>query len=633
MMADIADIILAIEQYLAKTGKGKSYLADKIAEVFESDDSPFNVNGTALTELRNNILDMNKNMSQNSKHIDKMSRGLQSFAAKLKNIKLPDQKSLDFSGFGEITQKLQNFGTIIDKASQNLTSQNLGKEKAVKEKVTLDVNVQSFSNSALKILSKRIKEDSPEKNTTIVNNINREKEEGSILGSIFKTIFGGVALLAGAGFIAKFLETPQGLKMKEYFKEGFSKFAKIAKPYLDAAWNWLKEKMPPLFDTLLDYVVTGAKALGNLTIEFFKSTFNFFGLKGMLGPQFQGVAVLLTKAIYYGVSKIGKGLLNFFSFGVFGKIENLMYRSFKFIGGHVEKFGEMINGFITKIASKGGTFGKVLAPVGKLLSGTLFKTIGKQLMKRIPIIGSFISFKDAYDRFQQGDYIGGFLSVGSGLANFVPGIGTVISIGIDLLNAFIDYKASETSKSKGAMIVDFLSGIRDKIWNGLRDLLGDLLESLNPVNWFKADSNDTRSLYERMKSSVSSWFSSDSPTPTPAPPTQHTAPTTTTSPNVSPVSKIVEPISEVNEISLIKTSEQIETLNKKFDQWISLMEQGFITVAGASVQGSNQITNAVLATANSGNSGSASGPVIVNTQDPITQYRIRAQRAIEYNSR
>jgi hypothetical protein len=88
MMADIADIILAIEQYLAKTGKGKSYLADKIAEVFESDDSPFNVNGTALTELRNNILDMNKNMSQNSKHIDKMSRGLQSFAAKLKNTKI-----------------------------------------------------------------------------------------------------------------------------------------------------------------------------------------------------------------------------------------------------------------------------------------------------------------------------------------------------------------------------------------------------------------------------------------------------------------------------------------------------------------------------------------------------------------
>jgi len=74
--------------------------------------------------------------------------------------------------------------------------------------------------------------------------------------------------------------------------------------------------------------------------------------------------------------------------------------------------------------------------IAKALGKQVF---GKWLMKRIPIIGLGIGLYEAYNRFSNGNIIGGLLALASGVASTVPGLGTGISILIDAANAGLDY--------------------------------------------------------------------------------------------------------------------------------------------------------------------------------------------------
>jgi hypothetical protein len=91
--------------------------------------------------------------------------------------------------------------------------------------------------------------------------------------------------------------------------------------------------------------------------------------------------------------------------------------------------------------------------IGKGLKGTLatggkllFKGLSKTALKAIPLIGSIISFSDAWGRFKEGEYAQGIIDIGAGLAAFVPGIGTGLSIGLSIMNAIIDFKSPEEKK-------------------------------------------------------------------------------------------------------------------------------------------------------------------------------------------
>ena len=62
-------------------------------------------------------------------------------------------------------------------------------------------------------------------------------------------------------------------------------------------------------------------------------------------------------------------------------------------------------------------------------------TAGSKLMKvfkRIPIIGALISFGFAVKRAMDGDWWGAGAEIVSGLASFIPGVGTAVSVGIDV---------------------------------------------------------------------------------------------------------------------------------------------------------------------------------------------------------
>ena len=70
------------------------------------------------------------------------------------------------------------------------------------------------------------------------------------------------------------------------------------------------------------------------------------------------------------------------------------------------------------------------------------------MLKKLPLIGTIISFGYAFTRFKSGDVFGGMLDIASGLASLVPGIGTVLSIGIDVFSAMRDIKTPQEERVK-----------------------------------------------------------------------------------------------------------------------------------------------------------------------------------------
>jgi len=154
----------------------------------------------------------------------------------------------------------------------------------------------------------------------------------------------------------------------------------------------------------------------------------------------------------------------------------------KFLGQSFAKLGKFLLGGVAKIGSK--VFGKIGA------SG-LFKMMAKflkgfaKVFKRIPVIGTILSIAFAYSRFKRGDIVGGTIDVLSGLAGLVdlvlPGVGTAMSIGLDILNAVLDSKADQGAgkppKNKLTILKDMASSVGTWIWD--RRMHIPILSSVN----------------------------------------------------------------------------------------------------------------------------------------------------------
>jgi hypothetical protein len=117
------------------------------------------------------------------------------------------------------------------------------------------------------------------------------------------------------------------------------------------------------------------------------------------------------------------------------------------------------------IGAGGGVGGGLLA---KLLP-KIFK-VGKAVFKRIPIIGSLFSFYEAYKHFQKGgidSIIFGLLDVVAGIAYMVPGIGTAIGLGVDVLSYFLQNKAEEYKEESGS--TSFFGSLFDQVTTWLSE--------------------------------------------------------------------------------------------------------------------------------------------------------------------
>ena len=185
------------------------------------------------------------------------------------------------------------------------------------------------------------------------------------------------------------------------------------------------------------------------------------------GPL-KGFLKILAKGGIIGGIKLfaataGKSLKKFGK--LFAKIlpKNLFKNVVTTAKGFLSKIGKFLLAPFAKLAGKGGAKA-LFGTIGKLF----FKFL-KPVLKRIPGIGSLISWGFAISRFKKGDIVGGLIDVASGIATLFPGIGTGISIGLDVLNAFLDVKKGKEDgvKPEGAPggIGAFFGKIKDKIMN------------------------------------------------------------------------------------------------------------------------------------------------------------------------
>ena len=271
----------------------------------------------------------------------------------------------------------------------------------------LNVNVSEFGKKALEQLANVLKGIVPEPER--VKGPEKKQEESSFLK---KLLLFAPLLLPLIAMALKFLAGLTGDKIFEFLANIFPKLFNIAQigktimaaisklgDYIGDALKLLKEtKFGKFFSGIADDV-----------LKFFSPITTFFKENKLIQSIFGEAGVL------------GK---------VFGK------------GGFFAKFfgeGSLISGLF----KEGSVVGKIFSGgiFGKLLGG-----IGKTVLKRLPILGSIFNFYDSITAFREGDYIKGFLSLFSGIANLFPGIGSIISIGLDAINFLFDTEGGKQVK-------------------------------------------------------------------------------------------------------------------------------------------------------------------------------------------
>jgi hypothetical protein len=283
----------------------------------------------------------------------------------------------------------------------------------------------------------------------------------------------------------KMIEEPQD-KQKIIF-DGFS----------EKGWSFFSERFPKILKDIIPKPAT-QQPQGGI---------------GMFGA---GIGILLSgvAALVAGLQTDGpfKGILKILSTtGIKGAVRLLEASVKAFLGSLkavisapinlLDDIGKSINIFFGKEVTKAvtvplkgvkGIFAKMLGGLVKIVT---------PLLRRLPLIGTIISWGFAYSRFKSGDTVGGIIDVLSGIANIFPGVGTAISIGLDVLNAFLDVKTGgadqEASQKKTGLLKEWATGLGSLVWEGAKKapIIGPLIDTINSLqegNWFDALYNFAR---------------------------------------------------------------------------------------------------------------------------------------------
>jgi hypothetical protein len=285
-----------------------------------------------------------------------------------------------------------------------------------------------------------------------------------------------------------------------------------------------------------------------------------------------------------------------------------------------------------------GKLTKGIGAIAKFGGGSILKLLGtglKAIAKRIPFIGALISFKDAYDRIKSGDIVGGLISVGSGIASIFPGVGTAISIGLDVLNAFLDKKTEGGKTSKLSIIGDFVKDISLKLWDTIKEIfsfIGDVLSMLNPLTWGKKIWDWATGKEEDLSKELKSDDKKPESNPTQPNPVHPELKSTT---RWDMPQRINDGIISKNKVVIPSTSDDVvmaknggpfdlafREMNNKLDSLLVVFAQGTQLIANSTIQGSSSVVQAVVST------GGKQAPIVLGGSDPIADFRERANKSV-----
>jgi len=114
----------------------------------------------------------------------------------------------------------------------------------------------------------------------------------------------------------------------------------------------------------------------------------------------------------------------------------------------------------------------------------LAKLIPIKMLKVLPLVGSLINFGYAYDAFQRDKPIEGLWELTSGIAGLFPGIGTAVSVGMDMIKFMYEYN-NPKDENTGERDIDFGTWLKEKtfalgekIWTNIVDGKVPLLSGL-----------------------------------------------------------------------------------------------------------------------------------------------------------
>lgn len=203
-------------------------------------------------------------------------------------------------------------------------------------------------------------------------------------------------------------------------------------------------------------------------------------LKKYLLPALLAIAAIATMVMGMAEGGPFKGamkVLSRFSVVAMGKKLGPMILS------HLDDFAKM---FVSSIGKVFGFFKgmimKLFGAGGKALTGAVAKAggeglikgmvgkVGTWLLKRIkfiPLVGTLIGIGFAVSRFKQGDIVGGVIDLVSALVALVPGVGTTLSIAIDVFSAWRDVKTGGPAGLKAGR-KDPVKEIGIKMWNWMK---------------------------------------------------------------------------------------------------------------------------------------------------------------------
>ena len=132
-------------------------------------------------------------------------------------------------------------------------------------------------------------------------------------------------------------------------------------------------------------------------------------------------------------------------------------------------------GVIGSLMGAGGSAGALAGGIMGKVIGVIFKPL-KAVAKRLPLIGSIISFYEAYKHFEKGDpdsILLGLLDVAAGFMYALPGFGLALGLGIDVISYFLGERVEEHKAEGGD--TSFIGSMYDKVI--------EYLSETAPIKW------------------------------------------------------------------------------------------------------------------------------------------------------
>ena len=316
------------------------------------------------------------------------------------------------------------------------------------------------------------------KAATNVTNIKKGPDKESLskmLGNSLMAALPLAAVLAGvAGSLALaigswFNNGPFKGLMKEAGLRGSQIFLKLVKP----AFNIL-EKLAPTFAKGIMKAFSGVSGLfksgaGKIALQFTKL---FPTLAKFLGPILKKLPVIGT------IINIGSAISRFMAGDIIGGLIDLGSAVAVLIPG----VGTAISiglGFLNAARDLTGETEKSKAGEGKAdksIISTMVIGFGKfaakllPKLKFIPVLGGLFSLYEAYNYFKKGNILQGILGLVSGIASFIPGAGTIVSLIAGGVNILLDLFGSKEEKpQEGEKKEAAPPGIMKKAWDWIKE--------------------------------------------------------------------------------------------------------------------------------------------------------------------